>query len=152
MEQLIVARHGEYGRDGGLNSIGRNQIVKLTGNIEFNILNEKGRKVILTSTAKRAMESAEIISRLLGIPVQEHEILQSGGPYDEDFPGTLELINSLTDDFDTIILMTHYEYVEGFPSFFSRESLGVPIHSRVINKGHAWIINCDDKTIKLIPS
>lgn len=138
MKQLIVVRHGQYGYDGRLNDCGRVQIGALADKLRSLI---NGVTVmILTSTVDRARESAEILGSAFGVGFEEHEILWSENSHPEDLPGTLELVRSRKDNADVLVLVTHYEYVEEFPSYFAREELGTSMHSRLIENGEAWVI------------
>lgn len=145
MKHLIIVRHGQYGPGQQLNDRGRAQIEALADRLK-SFMN--GVKVmILTSTADRARESAEILGSAFGVGFEEHEILWSESSYPEDLPGTLKLVRSRKDNADVLVLVTHYEYVEKFPSYFARNELGTPMSSGLIEKGEAWVIDCFQKTL-----
>lgn len=145
MKQLIVVRHGQYGHDDRLNDRGRTQIGALADKLKS--LMNGATVMILTSTVDRARESAEILSSAFGVGFEEHEILWSENSHPEDLPGTLELVRSRKDNADVLVLVTHYEYVKEFPSYFAREELGTSMHSGLIEKGEAWVLDCLQKTL-----
>lgn len=94
----------------------------LAESIRPSLSSKKDKIVVLTSSAERVKGSAKLISNLLDISTQEHKILQSGGPHDEDFP-----------------------------RYFAKEKLGISLYSHVIEKGKAWLINWTNNTINLLP-
>ncbi len=145
MKQLIVVRHGHYGYDDRLNDYGRNQIGMLAEKLKSTMNGET--VMVLTSTADRARESAEIIGSVLCVGFEEYAILWSEACHPEDFPGTLELVRSFKDEIDVLVLVTHYEYVEDFPSYFAKKELGISMCSGLIEKGEAWIIDCLGKKL-----
>ena len=147
METLIVVRHGDYNHN-GLSNYGREQISSLSNKLKPFINNAP--HLILSSTATRAIESAEIIAKIFNAPYEEHEILWSESRHPEDFPGTLELIRSRKHEIKVITLVTHYEYVESFPEYFAKKELDAKLYSHLIGKGEAWAIECNNKTIQHI--
>jgi phosphohistidine phosphatase SixA len=134
-----------------LNDQGRDEMRRLVESVR-GLLNADST-LILTSTANRARESAELIAAFLKIKnVEEHEILLSDRSRPEDFPGVLKLIRTVKDGVDTLVLVTHLEYAKYFPSFFGEEELGAKLDYLLeIKKGQAWVIDCLQKNIFLIP-
>lgn len=145
MKKLVLVRHGSYGGDDHLSSDGRRQIEALAKKLKTFV--NGASIVILTSIADRARESAEILSSFFGVEHEQHEILWSENSHPEDFNGTLELIRSNSNKGDILILVTHYEYVEYFPSYFAEKELGAALHPRLIGKGEAWVVDCAEKTL-----
>jgi broad specificity phosphatase PhoE len=138
--ELLVVRHGDYnGGDMHLNSSGRDQIKRLAEKI-IPIVNNK-KVTILSSTASWAHESAAIIAEKIGCDFEQCEILWSDNRHPENFPGTLELIQSYLDNTDVLIIVTHCEYAEYFPSYFAKEQLKVDIDSYLIDKGNMWFLS-----------
>ncbi len=144
MKYLVVARHG-HDNENGLSPVGCEQIMGLAQKLKPLLA---GSSVcILSSTAERALKSAEILGNVLGVIFERHEILRSGGSYFEDFPGALSLVKTFTDKIDALILVTHYEYAESFPSYFAEKELGVRLQTWKIKKGEAWLLDCSAKTL-----
>lgn len=151
LRTLILIRHGEYDKKTmGLNKTGKAQIKDLCSKL-MPIINN-GDVVILSSTAKRAIESADIFKEITGINYGQHELLWSDEPSRiADYPAALKLIQKYADKAKTIIIFTHLEYVENFMTFFTKSQLdGTNIKSHVIPKGTAWVLNCEKKTLKQI--
>lgn len=144
MQQLIVVRHGQPGPDGRLNDLGRAQIGALAEKLKP-IINEAS-VAVLSWTTDRARESAEILGTAFGVRFEAHEILWSENSRPEDLPGALALVKSQRDK-DVIILVTHYEYVEGFPAYFAEQELTTRLHPAMIGKGEAWVLDCLQKTL-----
>jgi len=145
MKKLVVARHGQYGHDDRLNETGRDQVAGLAKKLEAHINSDS--VLLLTSPVDRARESAEIIGSYFGVGLEEHEVLWSENDHPEDFPRALELVKSRQGDVDIIILMTHFEYVEHFPAYFAKKELEVELRCRLIEKGEAWVVDCEQKSL-----
>ena len=146
MKTLIVARHGDYqSLGGGLSEYGRSQIAKL-GEALQDVAN--GTILVLNSTAPRAAESAAILAKLFNAPSEGHKFLWSGSDAGfENNSAARELVESHAELFDTIIMVTHFEYVERFPAYWCEHVLGVKLESYEIEKGEAWVIDCEGKRI-----
>lgn len=136
-KRLLTVRHGDYDEGTmGLSNVGTRQITSISDKISPLI---KGKTaIILSSSAKRAVQSAVIISNQLGVEYQEHEVLWSEGRHPEDLSKALELVQSFMDKVDVIILVTHYEYIERFPSYFAYKQLEVHLESEVVGNGCMW--------------
>lgn len=147
LERLIVLRHGDYcGKK--LNQNGIDQIESISEKIR-DIVAGRG-VVVLTSTAGRAVHSAEIVSEYLGVDAQPHAILWSDDEHVDDIPGAYDLILSYIDHADVIVVVTHYEYVMDLPEYFANRQLDCNLESRVIEKGHAWDLNCKVPSLELV--
>lgn len=146
MKTLIVARHGDYLSDsGGLSDYGRSQIGKLGEALQSVV---DGAVLILNSTAPRAVESAAILTELFTAPSEGHKFLWSGSDAGfDDNPAARKLVEGHAEKFDTIIMVTHFEYVESFPAYWCEHALGVKLRSHEIEKGEAWVIDCEGKRI-----
>ncbi|HNW09126.1 MAG TPA: histidine phosphatase family protein [bacterium] len=145
MNHLILVRHGDYSHTGQLNNRGIIQIESLAQKIKM--VSNGNRALILTSPADRARQSAEILGRNLSAQLITENILWSDCDHMEDFEGVLELVRAQSDQTETLILVTHYEYVESFPAYFARQELGVDLPCWVIERGEAWVIDCHQKAI-----
>lgn len=146
MKRLIIVRHGSYGDNGRLNDRGRSQIESLTKKIQAMVGSDS--IVILSSTADRAQESAEILSQMSG-EFENHTVLWSESSRPPENQVVLDLVKTKREA-DTVILVTHYEYVDTFPRFFGIRELNTDLNSRVIEKGEAWIVDCENKTLDLL--
>jgi len=148
MKKLIVVRHGEYGPTISLNNLERNQIGSLTDRLHR--LVDGASILLLSSTALRASESADILGKAFHVEVESHYFLWSANRYKVDFPAVLELVQSRQDMADVIILVTHLEYVEGFPAYFCERVLGIRCYTHSIGKGQAVVIDCQNKTVEFV--
>ncbi len=142
MKKLIVVRHGEDGAFGALSQNGFEQIQALAKKLN-EIVN--GLSVfVFTSPTLRTKETAKIISKTLNTEYKVEECLE----HEEDFADSLKLVRSRVED--VVILVTHLEYTEWFPSYFAKENMGIYLKSYGIDKGRAWIVDCENKTIELL--
>lgn len=145
MKQLIIVRHGDYKGDGHLSDQGKKQISQLTFRLK-SLLNGDA-VTIMSSTAPRAIDSAEIISNILGKNFEKHEILWSGGSRTQNHEAVLNLLGDYEEEADTIILVTHYEYVKEFPKHFAARRLDTVWAEKTLDKGEACVINCKEKNL-----
>lgn len=150
MKKLILVRHGLYSSWGenawGLTEQGKAQIERM-GRALKGLL--AGATVgLLSSTAKRASQSAALLGSHLNTTPEEHGVLGSDGDYGVDMEQTLALIQG-QNGADVLVVVTHLEYVEKFPQHFAEKGLGINprlFPYREIPKGTAWVIDCEQKT------
>lgn len=136
MNTLILIRHGFYDDDSGnLNEYGKEQMENLAPKVQPFI---NGTVKLLSSIAPRSIQSANIIAKILEIEVQRERILWSDNQHRCNFDKLYEIINSIKED--TVILMTHLEYTEGFPFFFLKKRTGSDHYYSNIDKGEAIVI------------
>ncbi|MGW8185544.1 MAG: histidine phosphatase family protein [Candidatus Moraniibacteriota bacterium] len=149
MRFLIVVRHGAYDDDFNLNHRGKDQIQRLSEKLKDFV---NGNKILLLSSpAPRASQSAKIISEKLNVPFEEHEILWSDNDHWEDYDGLLKIVKKRRSKAEIIILVTHLEYVEGFPDHFARNELAMDIdYPPIPSKGEACLVDCINKCFQLI--
>lgn len=152
--KLIIVRHGEYGDDDHLNNEGTCQIVGLAHILISDSAGcaISGKITILSSTAPRAKESAEILFHRLWAPSTSMEIeladvlwVGTDAPGKMDKEGVLRLIQEKADKQDVIIVVTHLNYAEGLPADF-----GIDFHGKV-EKGEMLVINMATKSYHKYP-
>lgn len=157
MKYLFIARHGSYGNDNRLNDHGHKQMEVLGGSIK-EILNGASA-YILSSTAPRAIDSAEVLAVQLELPkeFEKTEDLWTGGDsskeraYYCDCDKLIQMINERREKADGLVMMTHLEVGEDFPSYFLKQEFEQNEYIRDISKGQAVHINLEDKTHQLLP-
>lgn len=149
MERLILFRHGRYNGSLELSDEGRQQMEVLAEKIRPELSGGK-RALILSSTAPRARQSAEVVGGILELAIELHEVLWSDNDHVEDFDATLALIQDRQEEADVLILVSHLEYVEDFPRFFGRKVLDVPVQSMDPGYAEGCIIDCASKTVRLL--
>lgn len=144
LRKLITARHGNYDSNLNLNQRGVNDITRLAEGLRPHLM---GNVKLLSSTAPRAIQSAEVLGKIIGVKPEGHEVLWSDGSHPTDLPGVLKLVRESAELCDTLILMTHLEHGEAFPWYFGREELGVNIQSQEIQKGEAWVLDIETRQL-----
>lgn len=109
---VVLVRHGRYDRDtGNLTAQGRGDILRTCNRLAGLALGDS--LLIMSSTAPRAEESAELLSmNLPGRLVVDDELTRQGNrPGVEDFDGMLESIASRHDaslgDHSGLVVVTH---------------------------------------------
>lgn len=148
MKKLIVARHGYFSPCGKLDDFGIDQMTKMAEKLRPYLIG--CTSLILSSTAPRALHSANILSFELNINFERHEVLWSDSEHEEDFPKALDLVRSKKNH-DVVILVTHLEYGEGFPAYFANKELGGhEVCCEGIRKGQAWVLDCETFGLELL--
>lgn len=145
MKKLIVVRHGSYGDNWCLNEHGQMEINKLAQFLKSHMHEES--VLILTSNMVRASQSAKILGDILNAPTKEDRILFSDSWHPENISAVLELVNSLQQETDILILVTHFEHVVKFPPFFAKQKFGIDFRCNGIEKGEALVFDCEQRTI-----
>ncbi|MBW3000096.1 histidine phosphatase family protein [Candidatus Woesearchaeota archaeon] len=157
MKHLFVARHGDYGFDDRLTGHGRQQFENLSKVVKH-ILNG-ATAYIISSTAPRALDSAEILVVELGLPKEFEKTpylwsatdapLEEG--YDDDLGKLMGLVNERRDKADSLIMVTHLEVVRDFPTYFFNAEFGGDEYLIEPHKGEAVHINLEARTHQLLP-
>lgn len=152
VDHLFVVRHGEYdGMTGDLTTEGEDSVASIASKIKDIV--DSGSVRILSSTVKRAEDSARIMVRVLECRWTRHPDLVSWG--DTDVPTTMPQVAELIRGFDprasAVVLVTHLEFGEHFSTYYGKHELGgVVFDPRFIEKGEAWYIDCRAKTRTLL--
>ena len=147
MRRLIIVRHGRYRTDGSLSLFGRESIRELVCRLES--LVDEGPILVLSSSAKRAYESANILAEALEADFESSDVLWSE-QYRPARPDTvLSMILSRADDYETVIVVTHLEYVQTLPTHFSKRVLACELRLDHLRRGGACVIDCERRAIDL---
>lgn len=158
MKHLFIARHGRYNIcDDSLNNSGLEQMNLLAENIR-GILNGDSAYVI-SSTAKRAMQSSMILVNRLGLPEPEGiPYIWSGSDspaesyyWDLDTEKLMAIVDERKDKADGLIMMTHLEVAEAFPTYFLNKRLGIDEYIEEIAKGQAVYFDLEKKSYEILP-
>lgn len=116
MKKLILVRHGEYDKQKQLSLAGKQQIRDLCVRLQPHIAGHS--VIILSSTAPRAIQSAHVMAEILSAPVEPYPILWVDNFHSSNMEGVAALVEYNGHRADVVILMTHLEYVESFPSYY----------------------------------
>jgi len=155
MKKVIIVRHGKDNEDSG----GLDEPLCEEGRSKVGLLSEKiaalvvGKTVaIISCTSLRGTQTAEIISRRLGIPFMANVLLWTGeggmvwaGQLDEAFEMIWETMEEQSPQPDIFILVTHSGYAEAFPPFIGEHKLRMPLKGDSIAKGTALLIDLERK-------
>jgi len=149
MKRFIVIRHGNYDENTGrLDAFGRGQMTELAGELKPYLV---GPIRVLSSTARRALDSAEALTKAIGHEgFESHLVLWCDDRHPQDEDGAMKLIKEKSAGVETLIVVTHLEHAESLPSRFGREVLKARIDRRGLNKGWAFVVLCDEKTGVLV--
>lgn len=150
MKRLIIVRHGDYENYvGNLTGVGRKRIEILARRLAPFVF---GKVAMLSSTAIRALETAEVLAVTLGgRGIKTYDALLSS-PGKCNLKGALYAVKQAEKEVgaETFILSTHYEHAQFLPQYFGEKELGVTFEAREIERGEAWVIDCETKTLILI--
>lgn len=152
MKRLVAVRHGDcnsynIGED-HLYDSWREIIAEQTEKIRHYV--SDGSILVISSTALRAKETAGIIANGFGCEFEGNEAIGSYYYQEDEIPQALELICSVAERADNIILVTHSEYCEILPVLFSQQNLDVEFEIVRLRHGQAWIIDIKEKSIRII--
>ena len=141
MHTLVIVRHGQSETNDLLTDRGVSQMEVLG-----DALRERYRNanfLVLTSAAPRARRSTNVLSkRLASMPaIETHETLWSQDKRPPDYDAVLELVDEREKAADVIVLVTHAEYADNFPSFYATARLGTRLDSHYVEHGRAWIVD-----------
>ncbi|MBA3732788.1 histidine phosphatase family protein [Patescibacteria group bacterium] len=143
LKKLIVVRHGKYAEK-SLTAEGRRQVAELATALAIQL--HQSSIALLSSTATRAKETSVILAAGLGgITFEEHECLFSGG-YNldsEQVEETFRLLEENGSTHDVVILSTHMEFIDQFPTIWGKKH-GFQIQkSYDTPKGTARLVNVE---------
>lgn len=120
MKRLFLIRHGDYEK-GELNEFGKQQMTRMGESIRSLAI---GTSYIASSPAKRAYQSAEIISRALSIGNVEAVEFFSPYEFNHGIKGHYEKLMGIVDErsgeADNLVLVAHLPLVEPFAPFFAK--------------------------------
>lgn len=155
MKHLIIVRHGDYGTDRRLSENGKNQITGIS--LRLVDLNPGKDCVILTSIAPRALDSADIIQEKFGITnyvkvpfFWSDNTAPSPTYYRDRNPSKVMDIICEYEDIDIVIVVSHLELVNEFPSFFAETQLGKNWNLPELEKGQAIHIDITEKSFRIL--
>lgn len=142
VKTLVVAQHGAYHHPDRLNEFGMIQMERLGRKLKETVNGES--VTVVTSTAGRVQESAEILGKIFGVKPEMESILLW---YCTDkLERLLELIRSKKYDPEILILVTSAEFTEKFPHYYGVNELDVHSFPRYeAGQGHAWEIHNKQK-------
>jgi len=153
MRHLFVIRHGHYaGRD--LSDRGREQISHIAEDMKAIIGEMHNGHYLLSSTAPRAEQTAEIIAQAFGLEAfDKDERLWTGGGYIS--PEEVEAIDGMIaphkDKHDIVTISTHYEVVGSYPSHIAKTLFGRDEYIRRPEKGEGVHLDLEAKTYQMLP-
>jgi len=87
------------------------------------------RVTIISSTARRAFDSAKVIASILKVKPKGYEVLWYDDEHPEDISDALSLIKSYKDKTDVLIVVTHYEFAKYLPSLICKEYSDSYVHT-----------------------
>jgi phosphohistidine phosphatase SixA len=157
LNKLLIVRHGDYDeRTNALNEVGKKQMSDLGEQIREIKDKEKLSTLIITSTAFRAVESAEILTGIINAPVEKNNLLFYYTPSPKTSATDLQAISNLIDlkgkNIDMLILVTHIELCRELPVFIGRNKLNQGWAEEPIGKGEGWVIDLKAKSKNLLMS
>ena len=140
MSRIAIVRHGEFGVDNRLNKRGRAQMKKIARQIRESL--DKGEKaLILTSPADRAFDSAKVISGILKVPIEDHEVLWSEDHRPTDLSTAYQVIHSVKNKADLLVVVTHLEYLKSLPNYLGLMDLDMPYEEESIEIGKGVLLD-----------
>ena len=144
MKKLFVIRHGDYNDSLRLSELGKEQMTQVSEKILTRLNGHS--MLMLSSTAPRAIDSANAISKVLLIDYEEHEMLWDDDSHWGNLNESIKLINSKKNLADAILVVTHFDFTEELPEHYAKEVLNISSLIGTVGKGEAWEIDFEEPT------
>ncbi len=157
MKYLFGVMHGDYRRSGGLlTDLGNQRASRLAA--EIKTASEGMTKYLVSSTARRAMQTAEIISKALGLQgdfesagyIAIDEVGNRGG-YDGDPEKLWRFVDERLGKAECLILVTHENVVEDLTGL-APDKMGIDMDPVKPKKGQALVFDLEGKAYRVLPS
>ena len=153
MNHLFVIRHGEYGVDYNLDDIGRQQIESLVEQMKKIVGEIKNGFYLLSSTAPRAEQTAEIIAQAFGLEgfAKDKRLFTEGGYIPNSLLEEIDgMISPHRETTGVIALSTHYEVVKKYPMHFLKKEFGREERIRGLDTGEGVHFDLEARTYQII--
>jgi phosphohistidine phosphatase SixA len=143
MKYVVFVRHGSYSENTGrLNGCGVEQMRLLAEKLRL-LSSDSGRFRLICSIAPRAVDSAlELFDALKLDGFEAHGLLWSDNRHQQRDDAALELIRHRGEGADSLIVVSHLDYVRDLPPKFAKRTLGQTIETIELSKGQARLIDC----------
>jgi hypothetical protein len=151
-KRLIIVRHAHYNDHYRISIRGHQQILDLIPLIKAHIDCISDRVMLITSTAPRALDTANVLRESVRGCYHEDELFWSDRGHPWDYEKALESILHLSENnrIDVAILVTHLEYADYLPIMFGDRIMGIKVNLPEIKKGQAVCCDLEAKTVKLL--
>ncbi len=154
MDELIVARHGDYTNVGAKKSLtdnGKKSMSSLATKIINKGLIMRKKVLILYPNLQRAEESAKILASRFNCKALA-EVDLSGS----HLHGIFQIVEKYAKDYDIIILVLQNDDIKKFPTYYAKHKFDILIEppDKAFTKewplgyGYAWILDFDKKSVK----
>lgn len=143
MTKLVVVRHGTHepiDSGGWLDDNGQQQMSKMAHSLKP--IAHGSKVVILSSPLTRCRQGAEILAATFMVKYEMASLLKSSLSQPEDLSAALDLVEWACPGAGVLILVTHLEFAELFPPYYSQQVWGRDLDIQPINKGEACVIDC----------
>ncbi|MCX6711536.1 MAG: hypothetical protein NT139_00665 [Candidatus Woesearchaeota archaeon] len=153
MKHLFFVRHGNYDYDN------KGFHLSLKGKTEMETLSKLIKEIacpkfyIISSPEIVAIESAKVLAEKLGLDSIEEsfELWPQKATCHGDPEIVNDLLNSKKDKGDSLILISHLELSDKYPTYFLRNELKINDYIPPIIKGKAVHFNLETKLYQILP-
>ena len=152
MKKLCAVRHASYNFETGhLNDYGKREAIVLANSLASAL--GVVQATIVSSDIIRARETADFIAEKFGAPVATHRFLSLDENSRERAMFKLSKLVKMyeKEGAEDLIFVTHEMQATFLPGYFAKERFGLDWDDPTIDKGTGWIIDCENKTLKLVP-
>ncbi|MDO8660437.1 MAG: histidine phosphatase family protein [Candidatus Woesearchaeota archaeon] len=155
MDYLLVVRHGEYDNNTGqLTTPGEHQIESLADKVQSILGIKQNKTTILSSQTQRTKQSAKIIAKIFGLPVEEIVFSKSLFPDGEDLSSKrakeLNILRTQYQDSQLLVMVGHIDVANGYPEWVLQER-EVTYSQGKIEKGQGVLINLMTNAYQVVP-
>ncbi|MDQ2933298.1 MAG: hypothetical protein M3Q80_02865 [bacterium] len=145
---LFAVRHGKYiDEEKVLDETGKEQS-EFLGRTILNMICKDQKSIVMTSNLPRAQETGTIIAKILNSPAVSEEILEIDSYYMSSV--LYSPIKSFTDEYDVVIVVTHFESPSGIMDAFCSELFKGSFPRTVITNGNGFVLNLTNGLVKQI--
>lgn len=154
MKHLFIVRHGNYGmRD--LTESGISQIKQITKDMRIIVGKNYSGYYLLSSTAPRAEQTADIIAKAFGLErFDRNNKLWTRGGEDLSLENLEEIDGMIAphqEKHDIVTIVTHEEVVLSYPEYCLKQLLSKDDKIGYIDKGEGIHLNLERKTFQFLP-
>ena len=154
MKHLFVIRHGDYDWE-DLSDYGKKQIERIAKDMKAIVGEIHNGHYLLSSTAPRAEQSAQIIAKAFGLEAfdKDERLWTDGGHdlYQDELETIDEMIAPHKDKHDIVTIATHYEVVGSYPRHIVKTLFGRDEHIRQPKKGEGVHLDLEARTYQMLP-
>lgn len=151
LTRLFVIRHADYNDYLRISIKGHQQMLELLEKLKRRIHYLDDRMYLISSTAQRALDSANVILEGFMTGFSPEELFWSDNGHPQNYQAAFDRIVKIgSEKFNVLVIVTHLEYCNYLPHMIAEKIMGIKAPSIKIEKGQCCMIDFKTKTIELL--